>query len=52
MKNAEKHIIKFIDIIDRYLEVAFVYHERLNTMQSDYAHDRIKRIVEDLEKIT
>ncbi len=51
MKGSNKHIRKFIDIVDRYLEVAFVYHERLASINSDVANGRLKRVVDDLEKI-
>lgn len=46
-----EQVRKFIDILDRYLEVAFVYHERMSAMKSDDINDRVKRVVEDLEKI-
>lgn len=52
MSKLKEQVSKFIDILDRYLEVAFVYHERMNAMKSDDVNDRVKRVVEDLEKIT
>lgn len=51
MSKPEEQVRKFIDILDRYLEVSFVYHERMNAMKSDDVNDRVKRVVEDLEKI-
>lgn len=51
MSNEKIKTEKYIDILDRYLEVAFVYHEKMEAPVTINIEDRIERVVSSLEQL-
>lgn len=51
MPNEKIKTEKYIDILDRYLEVAFVYHEKMGAHKKGNIEDRIDRVVNSLEEL-